>query len=104
LALGLATALATGVEITSINILTTFLVELRGLSLAGSNFGLIIYLVGIATGRLLVGFFTQKTQIVPYLLGLLGLSLIFFSVLFLVVSLNTLDEHQSPKWEKDAVI
>ncbi len=81
-ALALATALATGVELTSINILTTFLVELRGFTHMASTIGLIVYLVGIAGGRLLVGFFTQKSQLVPYLLALLGLALLFFSGLF----------------------
>jgi fucose permease len=81
-ALAIATALAAGVEITSINILTTFLAELRGFAQAAATTGLIIYLVGIASGRLLVGFFSQKSQIVTYLLGLLGFASLFFSGLF----------------------
>jgi fucose permease len=81
-ALALATALATGVEITSINILTTFLVELRGFTHMASTIGLIVYLVGIAGGRLLVGFFTRKSQLVPYMLSMFGLALLFFSGLF----------------------
>jgi predicted MFS family arabinose efflux permease len=82
LALAIATTLATGVEITSISVLTTFLVELRGFSQVASNFGLIVYLLGIAAGRLLVGFFSHKRQTVLYLFGLLGVSVLFFSGLF----------------------
>jgi predicted MFS family arabinose efflux permease len=81
-ALAIATTLAVGVEIGSISLLTTFLVELRGFTPISANIGLIIFLVGIATGRLLVGFLTQKTRIMPYLLTLLGLSLLFSSGLY----------------------
>jgi fucose permease len=81
-ALALATILAVGVEAGSISFLTTFLVELRGFSQITSNIGLIVFLVGLAIGRLLVGFFTQKTRLTPYLLILLGLSVLFLSGLF----------------------
>ena len=46
MALAIAIALVAGVEITSINILTTFLAELRGFAQAGATTGLILYLVG----------------------------------------------------------
>jgi FHS family glucose/mannose:H+ symporter-like MFS transporter len=81
-ALVLATILAVGVEAGSISFLTTFLVELRGFTQISSNIGLIVFLVGLAVGRLLVGFLTQKTQLMPYLLTLLGLSVLFLSGLF----------------------
>ena len=81
-ALAIATALAVGVEISSISILTTFLVELRGFTQITSKIGLIVFLVGIAAGRLFVGFFSQKAQIAQYLLTLLGLSLLFSSGLY----------------------
>lgn len=80
--LALATALAAGVEISAISLLSTFLVELRGFSQTGANIGLITFLGGVATGRLLVGFFSQKTQLTTYLLVLLGLAVLFFSGLF----------------------
>ncbi|HXW00984.1 MAG TPA: MFS transporter, partial [Anaerolineae bacterium] len=80
--LAIATALAVGVEISSISLLTSFLVELRGFSQTTSKIGLIVFLGGIASGRLLVGFLTQKRQIVTYLLTLLGVSVLFFSGLF----------------------
>jgi FHS family glucose/mannose:H+ symporter-like MFS transporter len=81
-ALAIATTLAVGVEIGSISLLSTFLAELRGFTPLTANIGLIILLVGIAIGRLLVGFLTQKAQIGRNLLALLGLSLFFFGGLF----------------------
>ncbi|NJN93258.1 MAG: MFS transporter [Anaerolineales bacterium] len=81
-ALVIATILAVGVEIGSINILTTFLVELRGFAETASKIGLIVLLVGVAVGRLLVGILTHKKRLVVSLLGLLGLSGLFMSGLF----------------------
>ncbi len=81
-ALFIATTLTVGVEVGSISILTTFLTELRGFSQVTSKIGLIVFLSGIATGRLFIGFFSQKEQIVQYLLGLLGLSCLFFTGLY----------------------
>jgi MFS family permease len=78
----IATTLAVGVEIGSIGILTTFLMELRDFSQVTSKIGLITFLVGIATGRLLIGFFTQKEQISQYILTLFGLSALFFTALY----------------------
>lgn len=78
----IVTILAVGVEIGSINILTTFLGQLRGFSETASKVGLIVLLVGIAAGRLLVGLLTHKKRLAASLLGLLGLSGIFFGGLF----------------------
>jgi fucose permease len=80
--LALATALMVGVEITSISVLTTFLAELRAFNQFNASIGLIIYLSGIAAGRLLVGLLSHKDRLMLYLLILLGLSLLFFSGLF----------------------
>jgi fucose permease len=80
--LAIATTLAVGVEIGSISLLTTFLEELRGFTQVTSKIGLIIFLLGIAAGRLLVGLFTHKSRLIPALLTLLGVSVIFFSGLF----------------------
>lgn len=81
-ALALATILAVGVEIGSINILTTFLVELRGFAETASKIGLIVLLVGVAVGRLLVGLLTHKKRLAASLLTLLGLAGLFFGGLF----------------------
>ncbi|MBE7550722.1 MAG: MFS transporter [Anaerolineales bacterium] len=83
-ALAIVTILATGVEIGAISLLTTFLVELRGFSPVTANIGLIIFLVGVAAGRLLIGFVTRRGHIVSSLLTLVGLAVLFFSgLLFL---------------------
>lgn len=83
-ALAMATILATGVEIGAISLLTTFLVELRGFTSVTANIGLIVFLVGVATGRLLIGFLTRRGHIVSSLLALVGLSVFFFGgLLFL---------------------
>jgi MFS family permease len=82
LVLFLATILAVGVEVGSIGILTTFLVELRDFSLVTSKVGLIVFLSGMAGGRLLLGFFTHKGQLAQFILTLCGLSFLFFSALY----------------------
>lgn len=82
-------ALVVGAELGSIGIISTFLTELRGFSQVEANAGLVMLLVGIATGRLFVGFFAKENQIVLYIIALLGLSLLFFTVLFFI-DLNSL--------------
>jgi fucose permease len=78
----LAVALAVGVEIGSISILTTFLMELHSFSQVTSKIGLIVFLGGMATGRLTLGFFTQNERIPRYVLTLFGLSFLFFTGLY----------------------
>ncbi len=82
LVLFIAMTLAVGVEISSISILTTFLMELRGFSQVTSKIGLIVFLAGMATGRLTLGFFTQNEKISRHTLALLGLSFLFFTGLY----------------------
>ena len=81
-ALVVATALAVGVEIGSISILTTFLMDLRDFSQITSKFGLIVFLSGMATGRLFLGFFTRKRHISRYILALFGLASLAYTGLF----------------------
>jgi MFS family permease len=76
------TALVIGVELGSIGIMTTFLTELRGFSQFTANVGLVIFLVGIATGRLVVGLFANERQLVQYILVLLTMSFVCFTTLF----------------------
>ena len=78
------TALVIGVEVGAIGILTTFLTELRGFSQTAATIGLVIFLLGIASGRLIVGYFAREKQLVQVILGLLSLSFLFFGVLFFV--------------------
>ncbi|MGQ9501575.1 MAG: MFS transporter [Anaerolineae bacterium] len=74
--------LAVGVETGFIGILTTFLMELRGFDQITSKIGLLVFLFGIVTGRLLVGFLTAQRRIPQVILGLMGLAVAVYSVLF----------------------
>jgi len=78
------TVLVVGVETGFIGILTTFLMELRGFDQVTSKVGLLIFLAGVFTGRLVVGFLTPRRHIPLVITGLIGLSIITFSVLFTV--------------------
>jgi MFS family permease len=82
IALSFAMTLAVGVEIGSISILTTFLMELRSFSQVTSKLGLIVFLSGMASGRLLLGFFTRRERLPQAILALFGLSLLFFTGLY----------------------
>jgi MFS family permease len=79
-----ATALIVGAEGGSIGILTTFLMELREFTQVTSKIGLTMFLVGVAGGRLFVGFFTHRDQIVQYLLTLFALSTLFLTILYFI--------------------
>ncbi len=84
LALFVATVLVVGVEITTTGVLTTFLVEARGLPVTWAQFGLVIFLLGVASGRLLVGYFARNEHIGQVILLLLVLSIVFGAVLYLL--------------------
>jgi fucose permease len=81
-ALFLATALVVGVEIGSLSILTTFLMDLRGFNQVTSKIGLLAFLCGMATGRIGLGLFTHKRQIPQYILALFGLASLVYTGLF----------------------
>jgi FHS family glucose/mannose:H+ symporter-like MFS transporter len=83
-ALFIATVLVVGVEVGTIGILTTYLMEMQGFAQTTSKVGLVTFLVGIAIGRIIVGFVSQKEQISNYILVLFGLAAIFFTFLFIV--------------------
>ncbi len=83
-ALFIATALVVGVELASSGILTTYLMDMRGFTQVTSKLGLLTFLVGIAAGRLFVGFFTRRSQITQYLLGMFALAGLFFAILYYV--------------------
>lgn len=76
--------MAVGLESGSIGILTTFLTELRGFSALAAQSGLIVFLIGMAVGRLFVGFFSRDDQVATYTLALFGLSFLIFGGLFLI--------------------
>lgn len=76
------TILAVGVELSTIGILTTYLMELRAFTQLTSKIGLITFLAGVATGRLVIGLLTREDKIVQYLLALFGLATVFFLGLY----------------------
>jgi len=83
-ALFLTSVLVVGVELGSIGILTTYLMDLRDFNLTTSKIGLVVFLVGIAVGRIVIGFVAQDRKIANFILGLLGLSTITYTLLFYV--------------------
>ena len=80
----ICTALVVGVELGSIGILTTYLMEMRDFTQITSKFGLVVFLVGMALGRILVGYFSPQDKINRVLLTLLGCSVIVFSGLYFI--------------------
>jgi len=80
----LATICSVGLETGSVGIMTTFLMELRNFSQVTSKIGLIVFLSGIASGRLSIGFFTKDKQIFNFILVLSGLASFFFSGLYFI--------------------
>ncbi len=73
-----------GMELGIIGILTSFLVDYRGLDLVTSKLGLVALLGGIAAGRVIIGLITKKGKLSGFLIGLFALSAVFTSVLFFV--------------------
>jgi fucose permease len=80
----ISTIVVVGVEAGTIGILTTYLMELRGFTQITSKLGLIIFLLGIAIGRILLGALTPKESISKYILILFGSSVVVFGILFLI--------------------
>ena len=80
----LLTIMAVGIELSTIGILTTYLMELRDFTQLTSKIGLITFLGGVASGRLIIGLLTREEKIVQYLLVLFGLAtMLFFGLYFL---------------------
>jgi len=73
-----------GCELGTQGIMTTFLMEMRGFSQVTSKLGLIIFLAGVATGRMLVGLFTKRHHLSGSILVLLFLCTVLFSMLFFI--------------------
>lgn len=78
------TIVAVGGEATVIGVLSTYLAQVRGFSTLDANTGLVIFLLGIATGRLLVGTLARPHRIRRLLLALFGLSSVVLAFFFLV--------------------
>jgi MFS family permease len=82
IALFLATTLVVGVELGALGILTTYLMDLRDFSQTTSKIGLLVFLLGIAAGRVVVGIISRSEWIYQLILLLFGLATIVFSGLF----------------------
>jgi fucose permease len=71
-----------GADVGAMGIMTTYLVELRGFSQFGSKLALVLFLAGVAGGRLVLGRFAETPRIPRMVLTLFGLSTVAFTVLF----------------------
>lgn len=78
----LAAVLVVGVEIGTIGILTTYLMDLRDFNQTTSKIGLVVFLVGIAVGRIVVGYISQDKKVSGYILGMFGFATIAYAVLY----------------------
>jgi fucose permease len=58
--------------------------ELRGLSQVSSKIGLIVFLSGVATGRIFGGFVTKREKILDLIILSFGVSAVTLSILFLI--------------------
>jgi predicted MFS family arabinose efflux permease len=76
--------LAVGAEYAVTSFLTTFLMDLRGFDQVTSKVGLVIFLSGMITGRLLVGLIADNHQVPRTMMALFGVACVIFSLLFLV--------------------
>ena len=84
LLLALAMVAIVGVELGTMGILTTYLMELRGFSQVTSKIGLVVFLLGMAVGRVAVGYLTRKGGVVRYAVGLLAACVLAFTALYFV--------------------
>lgn len=80
----IASVFAVGLELGTLGFLTSFLVELRGFSHAGSKIGVVVFLLGIASGRVVIGLVAKTHLVVRYILVLFGASVLFFVGLYFV--------------------
>jgi MFS family permease len=76
------TIFAVGIELGTLSIMTTYLMEFRGFTQVFSKVALICFLAGVASGRLLIGFFSKKRQIPFFIMLLLASAAILLCTLF----------------------
>jgi fucose permease len=77
-----ATICAVGMELGSVSIMTTYLMEFRGFNQITSKIALLIFHSGIASGRLLIGYFSKKRHISTFIALLFSSGILFLSILF----------------------
>ncbi len=73
-----------GIELGLTGLLPGFLRDLRGYDLVGSNLGLVIFLGGIAVGRVLLGLLTSRVPLLLMIRWLFAGATVFSTVLFFV--------------------
>jgi MFS family permease len=76
------TIFAVGIELGTLGIMTTYLMEFRGFTQFTSKVALICFLAGVASGRLLIGFFSKKRQIPSFIMLLFASAAILLCALF----------------------
>jgi predicted MFS family arabinose efflux permease len=78
------TALVVGIEGGTIGILTSFLMDLRDFNQVTSKIGLVIFLSGMALGRIVIGIFAPQERLNQVLQTMFGLSVIIYGAMFMV--------------------
>lgn len=84
LVLAAATVTCVGVELGSMGILTTFLMELRGFTQVTSKVALVVFMLGMALGRLLVGLLMRRGSLTRATIALFVLSIPTFFALYFI--------------------
>ena len=75
---------AVGIELATMGILTTYLMDLRDFDQTTSKLGLVIFLSGIACGRLFLGFIVRKARLLNTIVVLFGLVALSSGALYFV--------------------
>ena len=81
LVLFLMASCAVGIELSLIGIITTLLMEFYGFDQVTSKLGLVAFLGGIATGRLVFGVLAKKSQLLKYIMALFAMTAVGISLL-----------------------
>jgi fucose permease len=79
-----ATILAVGTELGTVGILSTFLADVRGFSETAAKMGLVVFLAGMAIGRLVIGTLSAVERVPRTITLLFGLAAILLAVLYFV--------------------
>jgi predicted MFS family arabinose efflux permease len=79
-----ATTLAVGTELGTVGILSTFLADVRGFPEMASKMGLVIFLAGMAIGRLVIGTLAGIDRVPRIVIALFGLAALLLAVLYFV--------------------
>jgi fucose permease len=74
---------AVGIELALIGIITSLLMDLHGFDQVTSKLGLVAFLAGVATGRIVLGIVARKSQLLSYILILFALTTAILSYLLL---------------------